>query len=107
MADAPQQPTPSRFDPLPFVLLVLDPDAARIDIHHFHVATDAHAQPHQRTLGLIRKLLRIGRQYAGPAIEEQDAGLLGTDGAEIVPQRVARNFCQGARQFHTRGSASD
>lgn len=53
-----------------------------------------------------REFLRVSRQYARAAFDEEDAALFGPDVAELMSHGVARNLSEGTCQLDAGRPAS-
>ena len=87
--------------------MLAERDARGVDFGHGAPTEHVHAQPAQRSLGLVREAFREGREHTRPGLDEDDFGLARVDGAKVADQHGSRDVGERARELHAGGAAAD
>src|SRR5258707_333931 len=85
-----------------------DGESIAVDILHHRAGANLDPEPLERTLRLLRQVLRKRHQYSRQSVEQDDPGFLGPDGTKVVFQGLPGDLADRAGEFDAgRPSADD
>ena len=96
-----------RVDAATGAVLVLDLEAALVDVDDHRTELDLDPEVLQRGLGLLAELRAERRQHLGRGVEQDHPGLPGVDAAEVVLQGPVGELGDLAGHLHTGRAGAD